>query len=391
MRAGFFSGPQILGRVVITGKFKVCVYAITKNEEQFVGRWMDAVSEADLVVVADTGSTDRTAEKLRARGALVYPEKIKPWRFDTARNLAMDHIPDDVDICVSNDLDEVFTKGWREKLEAVWQPDITRVKYLFSYSYHKDGTPDKQYMMEKIHCRHGFRWIHPVHEILAYSGDKPEKRVWAPGLVLNHHPDPTKSRGQYLPLLELSAKENPEDDRVVFWLGREYMYHGEYDKSIITLRRYLDIPTAVWPEERCAAMRFLAQCLSAQKKPNEAKEWLFRAIGECPYVREPYFQMAQFAYSQEDWPLLFNMCEQALKITTRSGSYLLEQRCWGPYFYDYGAIACYRIGLFQKSLEYAKKALDLSPKDQRLSRNYELIREKAEEEAGKEENCIESV
>ena len=37
-------------------KWKVCVYAICKNEAKFVRRWMDSMREADWVVVLDTGS-----------------------------------------------------------------------------------------------------------------------------------------------------------------------------------------------------------------------------------------------------------------------------------------------------------------------------------------------
>lgn len=29
--------------------YKICVYAICKNEQQYVDRWMNVVSEADLV------------------------------------------------------------------------------------------------------------------------------------------------------------------------------------------------------------------------------------------------------------------------------------------------------------------------------------------------------
>ena len=65
----------------------ICVYAICKNEEQFVERWMKSMSEADLVVVMDTGSTDGTVEKLRGLGARVEQTIVNPWRFDTARNL----------------------------------------------------------------------------------------------------------------------------------------------------------------------------------------------------------------------------------------------------------------------------------------------------------------
>ena len=360
------------------GKYKIAVYAITKNEEQFVDRWMDAVGEADLVVVTDTGSTDRTAERLRERGAAVWVEEIRPWRFDTARNLAMDHIPEDADICVSNDLDEMFEPGWREKLDAAWQPDCTRARYLFTYTRRADGAPEKQYVMEKIHCRKGFRWVHPVHEVLAYSGKLPEKSVWVPGLVLNHFPDLSKPRSQYLPLLELSAKENPEDDRVAFWLGREYMYHGRFDESIAELRRYLALPSAVWTEERCAAMRFLSKDCEGKGDAAGAREWLFRAVGECPTVREPYFQAAQFAYFHGDWTLAFDMVEQALKITVRTGSYLLEPEAWGAPLYDLGAIACYRLGMYEKSREYAEKALELRPDDPRLKSNLELIRLKLE-------------
>ena len=47
---------------------KIVVYAICKNEESFVDRWMDSMAEADQVVVLDTGSTDATVQLLRARG-----------------------------------------------------------------------------------------------------------------------------------------------------------------------------------------------------------------------------------------------------------------------------------------------------------------------------------
>ena len=96
---------------------KIVVYAICKNEANFADRWMDSMSEADQVVVLDTGSTDNTMERLRARGAQVTAEAVSPWRFDTARNRSLDLVPQDADICVCTDLDEVFQPGWRAFLE----------------------------------------------------------------------------------------------------------------------------------------------------------------------------------------------------------------------------------------------------------------------------------
>ena len=334
---------------------------------------MDSVSEADMVVVLDTGSTDNTAERLRARGAKVYTQVISPWRFDTARNISMDHIPEDIDICVSNDLDEVFEKGWRQRLEQVWKPYHTRAKYLFTCSYNADGTPNKQHSMEKIHRRHGFRWVHPVHEVLEYTGDDKDQTVWVPGLVLNHYPDLSKPRAQYLPLLELSAQENSNNDRIAFWLGREYMYYGKNEQCIQTLSRYLTMKTAVWEEERSAAMRFIAKAYQAKKDFTQARSWLFRAIAECPNVREPYLQLARLGYLESDWPLVHLATDMALRITQKTGSYLFEPETWGYVLYDLAAIACYRLGLYEKSQNFARQAYEMNTNDQRLKDNLDII------------------
>lgn len=337
---------------------------------------MNAVSEADLVVVTDTGSTDQTVKKLRGRGAVVYEERIVPWRFDTARNLAMDHIPEDTDICVSNDLDEIFEPGWREKLETAWDPSYTRARYQFAWSHNADGTVQKQYAMEKIHRRHDFRWVHPVHEVLEYSGTDEDKTVWVPGLLLHHYPDVSKPRTQYLPLLELSVQENPQNDRAMFWLGREYVYHKEYEKAIRTLKKHLELPAAKWNEERSASMRFIAQSYEALGDRKEAQRWLYRALAECPEVREPYLSLVRFGYQERNWPLVYAMVIKGLSITQRGGSYLVQPESWGPALYDNGAIAAYRMGLFQESYEYALKACALEPSNARLKNNLALIGQK---------------
>ena len=44
---------------------KICVYAICKNEEKFVERWVNSMKEADNIYVLDTGSTDNTVKKLK--------------------------------------------------------------------------------------------------------------------------------------------------------------------------------------------------------------------------------------------------------------------------------------------------------------------------------------
>ena len=88
--------------------YRIYVYAICKNEEKFAERWVRSMQEADGICVLDTGSTDGTAERLRELGAHVTQEAVTPWRFDTARNRSLELVPEDADLCVCTDLDEVF-------------------------------------------------------------------------------------------------------------------------------------------------------------------------------------------------------------------------------------------------------------------------------------------
>lgn len=224
--------------------YSVCVYAICKNESAFVDRWIDSMQEADQIIVTDTGSTDDTVEKLRSRGAIVHEETITPWRFDVARNVSLAHVPDTVDICVCTDLDETFAPGWRTALELAWEthqnsssPQDPAVKsarqgrYLYNWSLKPDGSPDVQFNYFKVHDRADFTWICPVHEYVGYVGSKSLQQIYIPGMVLSHYPDQSKSRGSYLGLLELAVAEDPENDRMRYYLGREYLYQDR--KSVV--------------------------------------------------------------------------------------------------------------------------------------------------------------
>lgn len=361
------------------GKYKVCVYAICKNESQFVQRWMESMSEADLVVVLDTGSTDNTAELLRGNGAQVTVEQIEPWRFDTARNRSLELVPEDMDICVCTDLDEVFHSGWRERLEQGWQDGMGQVSYRYTWSFEADGSEGCVFWAEKIHSRRGYRWTHPVHEVLEWVGEGVRPRI-VPinGIQLDHRPDPTKSRGQYLPLLELSVEEAPQDDRNMHYLGREYMYRGRWNDCIRTLKRHLALPTATWADERAASMRYIARAYANKGDVRRARRWYLRGVAEAPHLREPYMDLASFLYESQEWEgvLYFTGC--ALDIKERPATYICEAAAWGSLPWDLQAMAFYHTGRLEQALEAAEAAARLAPADGRLASNVRVIRQQLE-------------
>ena len=360
-------------------RLRVCIYAICKNEEKFAKRWYRSMSEADDIIVLDTGSTDGTVPLLRELGAEVYCEVIEPWRFDTARNRALAHVPEEADICVSTDLDEVFHPGWREKLEAAWKNGAQQASYRYTWNFDENGKEGYVFWIDKIHARHHFEWRNPVHEVITYTGPGECLRVNAEGVQLDHYADPNKSRSQYLQLLELSVKEDPENDRNMHYLGREYMYYGKWDPCIATLTRHLQMKTANWADERCASMRYIARAYLEKGDAETARTWLLRAVAEAPYLREPWLDAAMEAYTREDWYAVIYFTEQTLKITERPRTYISEAAAFGSLPYDLASLGYYYTGNYTAAAESIEQALSLSPDDARLMSNKELILNKMRE------------
>ena len=340
---------------------KVAVYTIAKNEEVFVERWYNSAKDADYLFILDTGSTDNTVKFARDLGIEVGTQSFDPWRFDVARNAALNALPENIDMCIALDMDEVLVDGWREQLEKAVSDGVTRPRYQYTWSWNEDGSPGLVYGGDKIHSRHNYFWKHPVHEVLMCSNQ--EIQGWY-SIEIHHHPDKSKSRSQYMPLLKLAVEEDPEDDRNAFYYARELFFHSRLDEALREFKRHLSLPRAVWKPERAASMRYLA-------KIQDKESWLLRAIAECPDRREAIVELSQYYYETQKFELSYAYAIKALSITDKPLEYLCEDFAWGYIPYDLAAISAYNIGLKQKSKEYGQKALELNPNDIRLAANME--------------------
>lgn len=341
---------------------KIAVYTIALNEEHFVEPWFESAKEADYLLIADTGSTDGTVEKAKSLGIVCHTISVKPWRFDDARNASLSLLPTDIDYCIALDMDEVLISGWREHLENV-PTQTTRPRYKYTWNWLEDGSPGLQYGGDKIHKRHGYRWKHPVHEVLV--ADRINQVEHWVDLEIHHHADSTKPRSQYLPLLSQSVKEDPWDDRNAFYYARELYFYGQFEQAIEEFKRHLSLPRAVWKPERAASMRYLAKMHVGDAR----EEWLMKAHKEDPTRREALVELCQYYYDTEAWTKCYQSANLALAIKEKPLDYLCEEFAWGSLPYDLASVAYYNLGKKEKALEYGTKALELNPTDERLKRN----------------------
>ena len=394
-------------------KNKICVYAICKNEEQFVEKWVESMKEADSIVVLDTGSTDNTVQKLKDLGVTVEIKEIKPWRFDVARNEALKMVPEDCNILISTDLDEILEPGWAEPLRSKWIEGVhERAEYKYTWSHLSDGSEGRSFMYNKIHSRK-WVWKAPVHELLGRIDNLPEEYdldkvlnlpvdefvalynkmsenySWEESLNLfdeihlHHYPDNTKSRGSYLPLLELRAKESPEDYYGLIYLSHEYCYRGFYDKSIALFNRILTEYSEHYNSiEKASCYLFIGDCYKykAEKEDESMKSENYKLAIESynkgmaiePTYREPYLNLAKVYLALEDYDAAEFYIKRGIKKSYRHYTWLERDSSWAYEPYDLLCLACFYAGKKREALAYACKALDMDKDNERLKENVRL-------------------
>lgn len=338
---------------------KIAVYSIACNEEQFVNRWYESAKEADYVLIADTGSSDNTVNIAESLGIVIYKIKVSPWRFDDAKNAALNLLPKDIDIAVSMDMDEVLLSGWRNILEDNWEADAT----ILNHKYRHNGG-DWQWH-SKIHARHDCKWVGAVHETLSWS--IPEKVIWSKDIFLDEWQDTTKSRRSYLNLLHKKISEGDEDWRTRYFLANDYQAIGNLDKAIDwrseSYAKCLDGPVVKSYIAKNVALNY-----KMQGDLESARAWLGLAYNQSK-ERETLYEISKLYSSTGEHQIALEAALECLEITERRDGFTYSAEAWGSGPHDITAISAYYCGDKELALKHGALALELDPDNPRLIEN----------------------
>ena len=345
---------------------KIAVYAIALNEIKHVERWVKATKDADYRIVADTGSTDGTVEKLRELGVTVHNIVVKPWRFDDARNASLALVPADADVCLQLDMDEVPASNFFKLVRKHWQPQ-------FDHAWITMQTGVNKWQRDRLHSRFNWRWKYPCHEVNVWTGDRIQVLGDISQAVIKHLPDDSKSRGQYLGLLEVCVKEYPQDPRMWCYMTREYYFYHRWEDVITSAQKMLDCPNG-WDVEQAAVCRWAGEAAHQLGRTAESTEWYTRGVQILPKQGESKFGVCMDAYRNKDWQ---RCLDAALDIflLPRSVHYCYESEVWDWKAYDLASIACWNLRLINEAALFASKAvLAKGPETERIQRNLDLFR-----------------
>lgn len=353
--------------------YKICAYCICKNESKFVDRFMDSLEEIkDHVYVLDTGSTDNTVELFKKRGAKVQQKFYEHFAFDEARNDSLKLIPEDYDICICLDVDEIIHQGFTEVLNKVWKSDTTQLEYPFYLTLDENNNPIVQFMNNKIHSRKDFKWIYPIHEVLEYTGNN-RRVAQTKEIIVVHKPDSSKSRAFYLDLLEKRVEDVPDDTRNTYLLAREYNVKSMWEKSIKTCKKYLDIEKPKAVSEKVQIMCLMSNSYRFLKNYEQSIFWANEAIKESEITREPYLEKIITEFEEKKYKELIETANKALEIKKYNMNIIDKAACWDGTIYDYLSLAYYYLGDYDNAIKYINIDIEKNPNIERLKENKKIF------------------
>lgn len=305
---------------------KIAVYTIALNEESNVQQWYDSAKEADYLLIADTGSTDKTKRIARKLGIEVIDISIKPWRFDDARNAALASLPNDIDICVSLDMDEVLAPGWREALEKL-DNDVTQVNYKYTWSWRDPQSrtqPQVVYVTNKVHARYGYRWKYLVHEVVVPDRNDKHKLAFSEDFEIHHYYDHERPSTRYSEMIYQTWEENKDDKR--YWLyAIDSLITEDIAKTQKTIFEYLKkFKNDLNNEELSNAYHrlFLTDTVKYFKMLKKAQKL-------SPQVRDYYVDIAIIHFTRGHLRRARKYAQLALAITTRKLDFQYQEYVWG--------------------------------------------------------------
>ena len=352
-------------------KFKVAVYTIALNEEKHVKRWYESAKDADLLVIADTGSTDKTKFLAKSLGIAVTAIDVTPWRFDVARNASLALIPDDYDICIQLDMDEVLPEGWREKIEEAYEQGNHWPIYKHVTRRDEKDNPRNFQHYFKIHPRKGFHWKYPIHEVLVHEPNLTFERKVI-DLEVDHIKDESKSRKSYLDLLEKAVQEEPSDWRMNHYLNREYFYNHDWLKVLQTAYHCEDIQGG-WDVERASTYMWASEAAHHLNMRPLAEEWARKATDAAPHFYEVWHWRAHIAHLHGKWDECLDFSRRRLTLV-RQNHHLVKPEVWEWWGYDLIALSSYKKGLHEDAFFYGETAFFANSGNQRLRRNLDFYR-----------------
>ncbi len=201
------------------------------------------------------------------------------------------------------DADDTIThpEKLRELIKVAQAKDISGFFFNYQYAFDERGNCTQQHWKLQLVKNDGhFSWKGAIHEDILQ--DRAVKYVSTDWVQRIHHPEVSEIKEKNernLRILLKELKKNPEDPRLVFYVGREHLVNGDPQKGIDLLTEYLNM--SGWDDERYEAYLLIGMTLLNQGKVDEALLTFNAAILEKEKFPDAYIQKGNCYLHKKQW------------------------------------------------------------------------------------------
>ena len=290
------------------GGMTVGLALIAKNEEYRLPTLLASIEGAfDQVVLVDTGSSDGTKQVFdawaSAQGDSEHPFSYTiedfEWvhDFSAARTYADSLLTTDWLVWADCD-DEIIGAQNIRGLIASAPPEVSAFVCNYNYAQHPaTGQCICTLKRERIVRTGKGVWQNRVHEAQVVEGGaqfvEPTVIEWKHRKVAENQDEVFESGDRNLEILESWILDEPENTRVLAYLGTEKAMKGRMEEAKAHYVRYLEVDRGGWPEERAQVLRRLASCHMGEGDIDTAVSLAMTGLELLPQWPDNYLTMAE--------------------------------------------------------------------------------------------------
>lgn len=349
----------------------ICLNMIVKNEAHIITETLQNLCEHidfDYWVIADTGSTDNTAElinnffeKRNIKGELVH----HTWKnFSYNRNLALR-------ACLGKS-DYVFFFDADDLIEG--KLDIPRelTKDAYNFKLESDNRNVSYFRKLLVKNSEVFYWRGVVHEYIENRSDISQDYIRGDYAVISRRlgaRNKVSVKEKYLRDAELLTtafieKEDPGlAPRYAFYAAQSYQDAGEINDAIEWYLRRTSIVEG-WIDERYLSYLRLGFIFESKNEFKQAIEYWQEAIKLCPERAEAWYHVARRYNWDKQFTLAYAFASQGeTKPYPETSRLFLQKDIYQYWIYYEVCINAYHCQNYAHSYEAFKKLIEHAPAD----------------------------
>jgi predicted O-methyltransferase YrrM len=263
-------------------KMEITLYAICKNEEKNIQKFIENSKKFTHTVVVDTGSTDKTVELLQEAGIEVHQHSQTREEFDfsIARNQALSYVKTDwaFSLDFNEDLDDFFPEG----LEVI-SNEFTAFRHE---RYDKEGDNEPtlgQTSHIRFHRTKNYTWVNSVHETPMFIPTKDYLNEVAVDTTIKITKNIHNTIDKELFYLSICEREYEQYQNIYYlWFIFKHYYQVQNIQKAVELgQEYLNMSKPYFDPTRVDVFIMTSICLIQLQDISRASNYAFHALSEA--------------------------------------------------------------------------------------------------------------